>query len=47
VLEKSKPLTSDITRKDSMAMKSLKDNKGIRILQGDIGNCMVVLNEST
>jgi hypothetical protein len=43
---KSKSLKSNITRKESMALKSLKDNKEIRILQADEGNCMVVL-EST
>jgi hypothetical protein len=30
-----------------MALKSLKDNKEIRILQADKGNCMVVLKNST
>jgi hypothetical protein len=33
--------------KESMALKSLNENKEIRILKGDKGNCMVVLNEST
>jgi hypothetical protein len=46
MLEKSTPLTSNIIRKESMALKSLKDNKGIRSLQADKGNCTVVLNES-
>jgi hypothetical protein len=45
--EKSRPLTSDITRKECMALKSLKDNKKISILQKDKGNCTVVLNKST
>jgi hypothetical protein len=34
-------------KKESMALKSLKDNKEIRILQADKGNCTVMLNEST
>jgi hypothetical protein len=28
-------------------VRSIKDNKEIKILQADKGNCMVVLNEST
>jgi hypothetical protein len=36
-----------MTRKEFMALKSLKDNKQIRILQADKGNCTAVLNEST
>jgi hypothetical protein len=47
MLKKSKPLTSDVTRKESMTLKFLKDNKEIRILQADKGNCTVVLNAST
>jgi hypothetical protein len=47
VLEKSKHLTSNITRKESMALKSLKYKKKKRILQADKENCTVVLNEST
>jgi vacuolar-type H+-ATPase subunit C/Vma6 len=47
MLEKSKPFTSNITMKESMALKSLKDKTEIRILQADKGNCMVVLKEST
>jgi hypothetical protein len=47
MLEKSRPLTSDITRKESMALKSLKDNTEILIIHADKGNCTVVLNEST
>jgi hypothetical protein len=38
---KSKSLKSNITRKESMALKSLKDNKEIIILQADKGNCIV------
>jgi hypothetical protein len=33
MLEKLRPLTSNITRKESMALKYLKDNKEIRIIQ--------------
>jgi hypothetical protein len=47
MLQKSKPLASNITRKESIALKSLKENKQIRILQADKGNCMVVFNDST
>jgi hypothetical protein len=47
MVEKSKPLTSNITMKECMALNSLKDNKAIRILQADKGNCEVVMNEST
>jgi hypothetical protein len=46
MLEKSRPNTSNITRKESTALKSLKNNKQIRSLQADNGNCTVVLNES-
>jgi hypothetical protein len=42
-----RPLTSNITKKESMAWKSLKDDKEIRILQAGTGNCTVVLKEST
>jgi hypothetical protein len=45
--EKSKPSTSNITRKEYMTLKSLKDKKEIRILLGDKENCIAVLNEST
>jgi hypothetical protein len=34
-------------KKESVALKSVKDNKEIRILQADKGNYTVVLNEST
>jgi hypothetical protein len=47
MLEKSKPLTFNINRKESVALKSLKDNTDIRNLHADKGNCAVVLNEST
>lgn len=42
MLEESKLLKSNISRKKSMALKSLKDNEEIRILEADEGNCMVV-----
>jgi hypothetical protein len=47
MLEKSKSLAPNITRKKSMALKSLKDNKEIRILQSYKENCKVVLNVFT
>jgi hypothetical protein len=47
MLERSRSLITNMTRKEYMALKSLKDNKEIRILQDDEGNCMVVLNKST
>jgi hypothetical protein len=47
MLEKSEPFTSDMTRRESMALKSLRNNNHIRILQADKGNCTVVLNEFT
>jgi hypothetical protein len=39
MLEKSKPLTSNMTWREAMALKSLKNKKQIRILQADKGNC--------
>jgi hypothetical protein len=39
ILGKSKPLTYNITRKEYMALKSVKDNNEIRILQAGKGNC--------
>jgi hypothetical protein len=47
MLEKAKPGSSNMTRRESMALKSFKNNRHIRILQADKGNCTVVLNEST
>jgi hypothetical protein len=47
MLEKSRPFISNTTRKESMELKSLKDNEKIKILHTEKGNCMVVLNEST
>jgi hypothetical protein len=46
-LEKSRSSTSNITRKESVVLKSLRDNKEIRILQADKGNCALILDEST
>jgi hypothetical protein len=43
MLEKS---TSNMTRKESTVLKSLKDKKEIKNLQADKKNCMLVLNES-
>jgi hypothetical protein len=47
MLEKTKPLISNISRAESNALKSLKRNRDIRILPGDKGNCTVVMNETT
>jgi hypothetical protein len=47
MLEKSKPLTFNTTRKESVALKSLKGNKEIRIVQAERENCTVGLDEST
>jgi hypothetical protein len=47
MLDKSRPLASNVTKKKFMALKSLIGNNEIRILQADKGNCSVVLNEST
>jgi hypothetical protein len=47
MLEKSRTLTSNMTRKKPIVLKSLKDYMEIRILQAHKGNCMVVLNEFT
>jgi hypothetical protein len=38
---------SNITRKESMALNSLEEEKQIRILEADKGNYTVELNEST
>jgi hypothetical protein len=46
MLEKSRPPTSNMMKRESMALKSLRNNKQTWILQADKGNCMVVLNES-
>jgi hypothetical protein len=46
MLRKSKPITSNITREEYKAIKSLKLNKNIRILPADNGNCSVALDES-
>jgi hypothetical protein len=47
MLEKSRPITSNMTKRESTALKFLKNNKKIRIIQADKANCTVVLNEST
>jgi hypothetical protein len=47
MLQKSKPITSNITREEYTAIKSLKLNKNIRILPADKGDCSIVLNETT
>jgi hypothetical protein len=46
MLEKSRPFTSNMTRRESTALKSLK-NKKIQILQAYKGKCIMVLNKST
>jgi hypothetical protein len=46
MLEKSKPASPNITKQEFRALKSLKLNKDIRILQADKGNCTVMLDES-
>jgi hypothetical protein len=46
MLEKSKSPMPNMTKMELKAMKSLRLNKDIRILQEDKGNCMVVLDES-
>ncbi|PNF42699.1 hypothetical protein B7P43_G14177 [Cryptotermes secundus] len=46
MLEKSKSSRPNITMKELKAVKSLRLNKEIRILQADKGNCTVVLDES-
>jgi hypothetical protein len=47
MLEKPKPLISNITRAESNALESIKSNTDMRILPADKGNCTVVMNEST
>jgi hypothetical protein len=47
MLEKSKSSSMpNITKKELKAVKSLRLNKDIRILQAEGGNCMVVLDEA-
>jgi hypothetical protein len=46
MLEKSKLLSSNITRIESRALKSLKRNREIKVLPADKGNFTVVLNDS-
>jgi hypothetical protein len=45
MLQKSKSPTSNISKKELKALKSLRLNKDIRILPADKGNCTVVLDE--
>jgi hypothetical protein len=47
MLEKPQPLTSNISRAESNALKSLKCNRNPRSLPADKGNCRVVVNGST
>jgi hypothetical protein len=47
MLKKSKSLAPNITRKESMELKYLKDKKKKRILQSNKGNCTVMLKEFT
>jgi hypothetical protein len=46
MLERSKSSRTNLTTKELKAVKSLRLNKDIRILQADSGNCVVVLDES-
>ncbi|PNF14821.1 hypothetical protein B7P43_G06341, partial [Cryptotermes secundus] len=45
MLQKSKSPTSNISKEELKAVKSLRLNKDIRILPADKGNCTVVLDE--
>jgi hypothetical protein len=45
MLEKTGPPKSNISKQEMAAIKSLKQDKDIRILQADKGNCTVVLDE--
>jgi hypothetical protein len=47
MLEKSRPLTTNISGEESMGSVSLEDNKEIRISCTNKGNCMPVSHEST
>jgi hypothetical protein len=46
MLEKSKSSRPSMTTKEPKAVRSLKPNKDIRILQADKGNCTVVFDDS-
>jgi hypothetical protein len=46
MLEKSKSSRPNMTTKELTAIKSLRLNKDIRILQANKGNCTVVFDES-
>jgi hypothetical protein len=43
-LDKLKSSTSNMARRELKSIESLKENKDIRILQADKGNCIVVLD---
>jgi hypothetical protein len=45
MLEKTGPPRSNISRHEMAAIKSLEQDKDIRIIQADKGNCTVVINE--
>jgi hypothetical protein len=45
MLEKARPMTSNMTNTEFKALKSLKHNKEIKILQADKGNCTVILDK--
>jgi hypothetical protein len=45
MLEKSKSSIPNMTKKELKAMKSLRLNRDIKILQAGKGNCTVVLDE--
>jgi len=45
-LDKLKSPTSNMTGREFKSVKSLKENKDIRILQADKGNCTEVLDDS-
>jgi hypothetical protein len=45
-VRKTKSSMPNVTKKELKAVKSLRLNKAIRILQAHRGNCTVVLDES-
>jgi hypothetical protein len=47
MLDKPKPLISNVSRAESNALKSLKPNKDIRTFPANNVNCTDVINEST
>jgi hypothetical protein len=46
MLEKTKTPRNNISKQELSALTSLKQNKDIRIIQADKGNCTVMLNEA-